>query len=357
MTLSAAVSYETVAPRLPARPYPGLRPFEADEWPIFFGREEMVDEVIGRLAERCLLLVHGSSGSGKSSLIRAGVLPRLERQHRRNRFGWRTAAMRPAGGPLWNLAEGLLTRDGGNADPEDIDALRRRFDKQGVNLKSIVSDLAAVTERRLCLLVDQSEELFQYARERSREEATLFVDLISAALEDDTGSPLRVILTMRSDFLGECVGWPKLAVAVNRAQYLLPPMGPTALAYAICRPAELYQGEVDPKLADRMIADVQGEQDRLPLIQHGLMRLWDLAPETNGTRRVDVPLYERHGPLTRILDEHADEIARKAESGNDDLPLTSGIFRALSDLNDAGQPIRRPQTIKELIAVTGATDN
>ena len=219
-----------------------------------------------------------------------------------------------------------------------------------------MSDLPDIRRRRLCLLVDQFEELFQYARERSHEEATLFVDLISAALEDDTGSPFRVILTMRSDFLGECVGWPNLAGAVNRAQYLLPPMDPIALRYAICRPGELYQGQVDPKLADRMIADVQGAQDQLPLIQHGLMRLWDLAAETNGTRRLDVALYEKHGPLTRILDEHADEIARNAEPGNDDLPLTSRIFRALSDLNDAGQPIRRPQTMKELIAVTSASE-
>ena len=103
MTILAAGSLETAADRLPTRPYPGLRPFEADEWPIFFGREDMVDDVIDRLADRCLVLVHGSSGSGKSSLIRAGVLPRLQRMHQHNRLGWSTAAMRPAGGPLWNL--------------------------------------------------------------------------------------------------------------------------------------------------------------------------------------------------------------------------------------------------------------
>src|SRR5271166_3188206 len=357
MTTLATVSYEAVTPSLPARPYPGLRPFEADEWPIFFGREEMIDEVIDHLAERCLLLVHGSSGSGKSSLIRAGILPRLERQHRRNRLGWSTAALRPAGGPLWNLAEALVARDRRAANAQEVDALRRRFDEGGANLKSIVSDLPDMAYRRLCLLVDQFEELFQYVREHSLEEATLFVDLIASTLEDDTTSPLRVILTMRSDYLGECVRWPNLAGAVNRAQYLLPPMGPAALRDAICRPAELYQGKINPALADRMIADAQGEQDQLPLIQHGLMRLWDLATVTDGTRRLDMTLYEKHGPLTRILDEHAEEIARRAESGNDQLPLTSGIFRALSDLNDAGQPIRRPQTLKELIAVTGATEN
>jgi ribosomal protein S7 len=317
----------------------------------------MVDEVIDRLAERCLLLVHGSSGSGKSSLIRAGVLPRLERQHRRNRFGWSTAAMRPAGGPLWNLAEALIARDRRSADAKDIDALRRRFDRETANLRSIVSDLPDMRGGRLCLLVDQFEELFQYIRGGSLEEATLFVDLMTSALEDDPASPLRVILTMRSDFLGECVRWPKLAGAVNRTQYLLPPMEQAALQDAICRPAELYQGKVDLALADRMIADAQGEQDQLPLIQHALMRLWDLTTVVNGTRHLDISLYERHGPLTRILDQHADEVAGKAEPGNKDLPLVSGIFRALCDLNDAGQPIRRPQTLKELSAITGAPND
>jgi pimeloyl-ACP methyl ester carboxylesterase len=195
MTNLATVSHETVVSRLPARPYPGLRPFEADEWPIFFGREEMVDEVIKHLAGQCLLLIHGSSGSGKSSLIRAGVLPRLERQHRRYGFGWSTAAMRPAGGPLWNLAEALIARDGGGTYADDVDALRRRFDAEGANLRSIVSSLPGMIGRRLCLLVDQFEELFQYAREGSLEEAALFVELIAATLKDDIESPLRVVFT------------------------------------------------------------------------------------------------------------------------------------------------------------------
>jgi ribosomal protein S7 len=162
---------------------------------------------------------------------------------------------------------------------------------------------------------------------------------------------------MRSDFLGECVRWPSLAEAANRAQYLLPRMGPAPLRRAICRPAELYRGEIDATLADRMIADARGEQDELPLIQHALMRLWDLAEVVNGCRHLDVAIYEKHGPLTRILDEHADEIAHTAEPGRDELPLTSGIFRALSDLNAAGQPIRRRQTLKELSAVTAAPED
>ena len=91
-------------PEKPKQPYPGLRAFEPNEWPIFFGRDRIVDEVIDRLARDRLVFVHGSSGSGKSSLVRAGVLPRLARQQRRQGGVWRACLMRPSGGPLWNLA-------------------------------------------------------------------------------------------------------------------------------------------------------------------------------------------------------------------------------------------------------------
>jgi energy-coupling factor transporter ATP-binding protein EcfA2 len=94
-----------MSPRLPlAGPYPGLRPFQKHEWPIFFGREPMIDAVLDRLAATQLVVVHGSSGCGKSSLIKAGVLPRLEQEHSRYGVSWRTAEMRPGSSPLWNLA-------------------------------------------------------------------------------------------------------------------------------------------------------------------------------------------------------------------------------------------------------------
>ena len=94
------VTVGTVSATRPPFPYPGLRPFEIEEWLIFFGRETMIDEVIGRLAREHLVLIHGASGSGKSSLVRAGVLPKLARQHLRHGAQWLTCAMRPSGGPL-----------------------------------------------------------------------------------------------------------------------------------------------------------------------------------------------------------------------------------------------------------------
>ena len=266
--------------------------------------------------------------------------------------------MRPGGGPLWNLARALAELEGGTPSAARVNELRLSFDRTGADLTQIVTHLAGMEQERLCLLVDQFEELFRYARETSREESRLFVDLITTVLKQDSASPVRVILTMRSEFLGECARLPGLAAVVNTAQYLLPRMDTASMRRAIRRPAELYGGSVTIELADRLIADVQGSQDELPLIQHGLMRMWDLAgeaaPGKQAPRRLDLPLYEAHGPLARLLDRHAQAVALAAAPDESSRRVVENLFRALSDINADGHAIRRPQTVQSLIAVTGA---
>src|ERR1700691_6095659 len=126
----------------PEQPYPGLRPFEASEWSIFFGRERMVDDVIERLAHNRLVLIHGASGSGKSSLVRAGVMPKLARQHQRHGAPWLTCAMRPSGGPLWNLASEFARLEGRGEDIERIGAIAGSFNARGATLATVAASLA-----------------------------------------------------------------------------------------------------------------------------------------------------------------------------------------------------------------------
>ena len=93
---------------LPRRPYPGLRPFEKAEWPIFRGRDRLIQDILTILAENHFVSIIGPSGSGKSSLVRAGVLATLERRHSRMGVRWRTGTMRPGASPLWSMADGIL---------------------------------------------------------------------------------------------------------------------------------------------------------------------------------------------------------------------------------------------------------
>jgi hypothetical protein len=237
---------------LPKRPYPGLRPFDQDEWSIFFGREQMIDEVIGRLAESRLVLVHGLSGSGKSSLVRAGVLPKLALQYRRHAAPWLTCEMRPSGGPLWNLATAFAGLESRDNDLERISAIAGGFNACSATLTSVAASVAGVGGKSLCLLVDQFEELFRYERETSRDEAELFVELLGRAAAEGPSETLpgpdrvdlHVIVTMRSEFLGECARFAGFAETINRTQYLVPRMDDRGLMRAVRRPGQMYGAEL-----------------------------------------------------------------------------------------------------------------
>ena len=171
------------APELPDVPYPGLRPFEKQEWPLFFGRERATQEVVELLLEHGLVVVHGSSGCGKSSLIRAGVLSRLEQEHARSGLAWCTCAMRLGNAPTRNLARELACLGGTQADAERVQKLRRLIARGPRAISALAEAVAAGPERRVCLLVDQFEELFRFARETSREQATLLAGFLVGLAE------------------------------------------------------------------------------------------------------------------------------------------------------------------------------
>ncbi|WP_454458006.1 nSTAND1 domain-containing NTPase [Thauera phenylacetica] len=364
---------------LPARPYPGLRPFEQHEWPIFFGRERMTDEIVDRLLGHRLLVVHGDSGCGKSSLVRAGVLPRLEQESARGGVRWRTCTTLPRAAPLWNLARALAaldaTREGdGEGDDEELEARTIAFRRAlnfGREAPTALAELLGCGPRnQVCILVDQFEELFEHARRHGPEEAALLAACLVGLL-DAPPAGLYAVLTMRSEFLGACSRYEGFAEAVNRAQYLLPRMEHDDLMRAIREPAVLYDGEVTRELAERLIVDGGGGQDQLPLIQHGLMLLHDERAQAPGQAvvgptpgapawRLGVEHYRAEHGLAGLLSAHADAVQARAERqcfGGEATRVVEDLFRALTDINAEGQAIRRPCALERLVAVTGATES
>jgi TPR repeat protein len=352
-----------LAAERPSQPYPGLRPFEAHEWSIFFGRERMVDDVIDRLARDRLVVVHGASGSGKSSLIRAGVMPKLARQHVRHGAAWLTCAMRPSGGPLWNLATEFAKLEGRGEDLDRIGTIQGLFNRRGATLASVAGALEGFSGKSLCVLVDQFEELFRYEKETSREEAELFVELVGRAASTQDGEPaadgaeMHVVVTMRSEFLGECARFDGLAETINRTQYLVPRMDDDALMRAVQRPAQMYDGSIDEALAARLIASVRGREDELPLLQHGLMLMWDEAVRTRAGERIvlDGTIVEKAGGLAELLSGHADRVMDAAAPDARRARLVESMFRELTDVNAEGSAIRRPRAFRDLAVVAGAT--
>lgn len=345
---------DVFTPKLPQSPYPGLRPFQKNEWPIFFGRERMTDDVINLLLKKRMLLVHGTSGNGKSSLIRAGVLPRLEQEHARSGIMWHTCASTPGKNPIGNLAQALATLTiETRREPTEF----RRALNRGKQSAKAISDLLALNVRnRLCVLIDQFEEVFHQPGDAENDRANLLSDFL-VGFRENPPDGLFVLLTMRSEFLGHCSQFG-LAEAMNDAQYLLPRMDTDNLIRAVREPARLFGGGVTERLAERLIIDARKSQDELPLIQHGLARLWEGALNSGKGDGpvIDLDDYKAAESLASMISVHADKIAETVAEDTIGEKIVEGLFRSLTAINAEGYAIRRSQRFDQLVAITGTTD-
>jgi uncharacterized RDD family membrane protein YckC len=350
----------------PKNPYVGLRPFFADDSLYFFGRETQTLELLEILHKQHFLGVVGSSGSGKSSLVRAGLQPALRGGFLvGDRDRWRIVQMKPGGAPIFNLAAGLQAAMGKTLD--DRAALEKAIREEHTD--AIVEFLKPQLDDRenVFLLVDQFEEIFSFRgadrddglddpdpdRNRQRAarkaEATDFVDLVMA-LANQSELPIYVALTMRTDFLGDCDLFYGLPEALNRGRYLVPRLTREQLRDAIECPAMLQPpAQIAPRLADHLLNELGDRFDRLPVLQHALQRTFDAWQRAGRTGPIDLPHYQEAGGLARALDVDA-ELAMKGLNER----VTSRVFKRLTKTDASGRRVRDPARASELIAASGA---
>jgi len=345
-------------------PFPGLRPFEPDEDYLFFGREKEIDELLRRLRSNRFLSVVGTSGSGKSSLVRCGLIPSLYSGFMVNAgSSWRVATLRPGEDPIGNLAaslnqSGVLGTDGELAGTNRM-LLEATLRRSTLGLVDAIRQARIPSPDNLLVIVDQFEELFRFRRSRqignSRDEAVAFVKLLlEAAYQQDV--PVYIVLTMRSDFIGDCMEYPGLPEAVNAGQYLVPRMTRDQLRGAITGPVEVGGGEIAPRLVLRLLNDLGDDQDQLPVLQHALMRTWDYWDRHRSlSGPADIADYEAVGTLRRALSLHAEEAY--LETGSDpDRKIAERLFKALTDTFSDPRGTRRPASVQELAAICEASE-
>jgi len=255
-------------------PFRGLLPFEEEHAALFFGRDLEIRDVAARLEQRRLLAVTGVSGSGKSSLVRAGVIPMLK-AGLIPRLGTRlrVAIMKPGGGPLAELRRQLAA-----ALEREVEA--ETLARTTYGLADAVRPLAP--EESLLVLVDQFEEIFRYRKDHlARDggtEADRFVTLLLRAVEQ-TEVPIYVILTMRSDYLGACATFRGLPEALNDGHYLVPRMTRRQLQEAIESPLEIVGAAIQPDVVQELLNRCAEEPDHLPVLQHLLRCMFEESPQ------------------------------------------------------------------------------
>jgi hypothetical protein len=337
------------------QPFPGLRPFEAEDSLLFFGREPHVEQLLRNLSGSRFLAVVGTSGSGKSSLVRAGLLPALYRGYLAgSTTRWRIAVMRPGNAPLANLARALEAEEAlGKGDGNRREELLKSC---STGLVAAVEDAGLLPGESVLLVVDQFEELFRYRRQAYQDdggaEAGLFVSLLLAAAEQFDAS-VYIVLTMRSDFLGDCTEFPGLAEALSRSQYLIPRLTREQRRQAIERPLHLAGTRITTRSLQQLLNDSGDEPvaDPLPLLQHALMRTFRHWKESGGRADLDLADYQAAGGLEGALNAHAEAVYRGLDdAGKSWAPK---IFRALTG-TELGRRIRRPTRLDQLYRVVGA---
>ena len=345
-------------------PFPGLRPFEADEDHLFFGRETRVDELLRRLRFNRFLAVVGTSGCGKSSLIRSGLIPALHGgQMVKAGSSWRIAVMRPGGHPFRELATalagpGVLDMPASPAEVAGRPLVEVSLRRGARGLVDAVRQARLPPADNLLVVVDQFEELFRFQKTRgldsSHAEAVAFVKLLLEASEQ-SDQPVYVVITMRSDFIGDCMEYAGLPEALNNSQYLVPRMTRDELRSAIAGPVAVAGAGIAPRLVQRLLNDMGSDQDQLPLLQHALMRTWDhwaSGPEPRGS--IDLDDYEDVGGLRDALSRHAEEAFADAETPRE-RQLVERMFRALSDIVADPRGGRRPCAVSEIAAIAEAS--
>jgi hypothetical protein len=335
-------------------PYPGLRPFERYEADVFFGRERQVDVMLDRLARHHLLAVTGGSGCGKSSMVRAGLLEALETGLLAAAGPvWRFATLRPGGHPMTEIAAALIEALGGPRTTDDVALRRARLERGPLSLIEELSDRPLPDGANLLILVDQFEELFRYQGLAGREEAEALVALLLASANEGR-VPIYIVLTMRTDFLGRCAEFDGLAEAVSNAQYLCPRLSRDQIRSAIEGPAEVFGGAVEPRLVSRIVNDMGTDPDQLPLMQHALMRLWEIArARAPNAPQLRVDDYDAEGGIKGSLSRHADEILAEVTR---DVPQRAETARRLFCLLTEGEgesAMRRLAEVAEVVEVTG----
>src|SRR4051794_16324879 len=269
--------------RFSTSPYPGLRAFRADESDIFFGREEQTDCLLERLQRSHFLAVVGPSGCGKSSLVRAGMIAALESGFMADAGSrWRVAEMRPGDRPISRLAGALSASQTWAseraASAEETVFLEAGLRRGPLGLTEMLQETLLATNTNLLLLVDQFEEIFRFREKGDRDEADAFVALLLATSQQREAR-VYVVITMRSDFLGDCTLFKDLPEAINGSQYLTPRLTRQQCRAAIGGPAKVFGGDLEPALVNRLLNDFGPDPDQLPLLQHALMRMWTRATE------------------------------------------------------------------------------
>ena len=317
-------------------PYKGLRAFAESDAVDFHGREAMIDDLIERVAGHRLVTIVGPSGSGKSSLVRAGLIPALRAGSLNDSRDWLVTDMFPGSFPFEEL-EAALSRVAVRAPGRMLAELNEPNGLLRVSKQILPGD-----DSTLLVFIDQFEELFSTVRSEDTRQRFL-ENLISVA--SDERSRVRVVTTIRADFLDRPLAYADFAEAVADGIVTVGPPTRDGLAQAVSAPARTVGLELEPGLVGRVIADVEGQPGALPLLQYALTEMFTRREGSTMT----IAGYEATGGVAAALGRRAEELY-DGLTPNAKL-AARGVFLRLVSVDEMGAVTRRRARQSELVSL------
>ncbi|MBE0696261.1 MAG: hypothetical protein IH586_05000, partial [Anaerolineaceae bacterium] len=297
------VTHRRMARKIGKCPYRGLFAFQEVDEPFYFGRTSFVDALEEAIQARNLVVaIVGSSGSGKSSVLYAGLYPRL-----RKTGGYQFVSFRPGNQPFYALADALLPLMKVNLNTQDIlmetAKIAEQLQTHSLHLTQIIDHIykKSPDSKQLLMVIDQFEELYTLCPDVDQQKA--FVDELLACVDRDTSSVV-ILIALRADFMGQALAHRPFADTLQEASLLMGPMNRGELRLAIEKPAELQGAAFEPGLVERILDDVGEKPGNLPLLEFTLTQLWER--QTDGWLAHQD--YEAMGGVEGALADYADQV-------------------------------------------------
>ncbi len=287
---------------IPPNPYQGLSAFGEDDAAFFFGREKLVNSLVQATHSQPLVAVIGPSGSGKSSVVFAGLIPQL-----RTQGNWLIESFRPGNQPFYQLASALVRQlepeIGETQQLQSAAGLATNIQQGKVTLQQVASRIIERNpDKRLLLFVDQFEELYTLCQ---KEEQELFADMLLQAIHQKS---ITLVFTLRADFYGYVLSYRPFRDALQEfTPQLVSSMSREELIAAIAQPAQKLFVQLEAQLQERILDDVGLEPGNLPLLEFALTRLW--SKQQN--RMLTHQSYNEIGGVKKALANHAEQIYRQ----------------------------------------------
>jgi WD40 repeat protein/transcriptional regulator with XRE-family HTH domain len=335
----AAHSEEERFPGQP--PYKGLKFFDTTDAGLFFGRELLTARLVGHLREhQFLAIVVGASGSGKSSIVRAGLIPVLKRAGRladgtlppHGSAHWPIHIITPGTHPLEALAG--IPFDKQNQAPDFPSLIQEMLHDEHALHRLAISSNA----KKLLLVVDQFEELFTQCQDEHERKA--FIDNLMFASIEETSSLTSIVITLRADFYAHCAQYENLREALSKYQEYIGPMNAAELRRAIEEPAAQGGWELEPGLVDLVLHDVGEEPGALPLLSHALLETW----KRRRGKIMTIAGYTESGGVRGAIARTADNVYQALTS--EQQTIARRIFLRLTELGSvtSGDGLPAPDT-------------